>query len=184
MNRLYIANYIINARVMSDKIIIMNMYYLTLLNNFIYYIWIKIKLNIKMIEDKIFLKKRVSLDEILSFLEHIVTECKKDADFDKKELATWNANICSCLHRCGCDSVIETPFGVKTDGSLLILCMIEILKYGKISIMVNYPSEKNIFPYRMPYNTGIVGVLLENLSVGKKYSVIERISHSLKEWNM
>jgi hypothetical protein len=88
------------------------------------------------------------------------------------------------LHRCGCDSVIETPFGVKTDGSLLILCMIEILKYGKISIMVNYPSEKNIFSYRMPYNTGIVGILLENLSVGKKYSVIERISHSLKEWNM
>ena len=119
-------------------------------------------------EEKIFFKTRISFQRVLSFLSSELSECEKNEKLDDKVIATWNANICSCSHRCELSSYIDVPFGVRTDDSTLILGMFDIKKYGKISLIVNQPYKFDTISYKIPYDTTVLGVVFENDSLQEK----------------
>ena len=113
-------------------------------------------------EEKIFFKNRISFQRVLSFLCSALSECAKNGKLDDSAIAAWNANICSCSHRCELSPYINVPFGVRTDDSTLILGMFDIKKYGKISLIVNQTCEFDTISYAIPYDTTVLGIVFEN----------------------
>jgi len=134
-----------------------------------------------MIEEKIFFKKRVSFQKVLTLLANAVLDCRKNKNFDGRELAIWNANICSCSHRNEQSLSVEIPYGIETMDSLLVLGIINISNYGKISIIINQPRELNVVSYVMPYDTEILGILFEgdDYSQDSNKSVLSAMYNSL-----
>ena len=133
-------------------------------------------------EEKIFFKERVSFQGVLSSLTSALTECQKNENLDATVIATWNANISSCSHRYELSSAIDFPFGIRTDDSKLILCIISIAKYGRISAIINQPREFNTLSYKMPYDTMILGLIFEDTGLEeKKDSVLMSIHEVLQQ---
>ena len=124
-------------------------------------------------EEKIFFRNQISFQGVLSSLSSALSECEKNKDLDDRIIATWNANICSCAHRCEQDSLIDVPFGISTDDSMLVLGIIYIKQYGKISLIVNQSRELDVITYKMPYDITVLGIIFEdNTFQEKKNSVV------------
>ena len=113
-------------------------------------------------EEKIFFKNRISFQRVLSFLYSALSECTKNEKLDDSVIAAWNANICSCSHRCELSSYVNVPFGVRTDDSMLILGLFDIKKYGKISLIVNQSCGFDTISYEIPCDTTVLGIVFEN----------------------
>ena len=141
-------------------------------------------------EEKIFFRNQISFQGVLSSLSSALLECGKNKDLDERIIATWNANICSCAHRCELDSLIDVPFGVSTDDSMLVLGMIYIKQYGKISLIINQPKGLDGIAYRIPYDVTVLGIIFEdNTSQEKKNSVVmalhDILNHQVMNgWNI
>lgn len=138
-------------------------------------------------EEKIFFEKPVSFNGALESIVSAISDCEKTEKFDTNLIAMWNANICSCSHRSEMNSFIDIPFGIKTDGSQLHLCMINIIKCGKISLIINSPHGVNTFTYKMPYDENILGIKLENCEFEEKkqkflVSMYESLRNQIKKW--
>lgn len=138
-------------------------------------------------EEKIFFEKPVSFNGALESIVSAISDCEKTEKFDANLIAMWNANICSCSHRSVMSPFIDIPFGIKIDGSQLNLCIIDITKYGKMSLIINSPHTVNIFTYRMPYNENILGIKLEDCEYEgemQKFlvSMCKSLRNQIKKW--
>jgi hypothetical protein len=65
--------------------------------------------------------------------------------------------------------------------------MINITKYGKMSLIINSPHTVNIFTYRMPYNENILGIKLEDCEYeGERQkflvSMCKSLRNQIKKW--
>lgn len=134
--------------------------------------------------EKIYFKERVSFQEVLFSLVSALSECQKKENLNANVIATWNANISSCSHRYELSSAVEFPSGTKIDDFKMIVCIISIEKYGKISVIINQPRDFNTLSYKMPYDTTVLGLIFEDVGLEEKKDSVLMYLHEVLQQKM
>jgi hypothetical protein len=135
-------------------------------------------------EEIIYFKERVSFQGDLFSLTLALKECQKNENLDETVIATWNANISSCSHRYELSSAVEFPSGTKIDDFKMIVCIISIAKYGKISVIINHPRDCNTLSYKMSYDTTVLGLIFEDTGLEEKKDSVLMSLHKILQQKM